>query len=134
MGGPTRSRRDQMHITINKKGQFTFNRKTYDEMGKPRAVVFFFEKATDVIGMSSASPHLIEAFPVKEIQGGTCFAVYGIPFCRKFGIPVDRTEKFLEPEFDEKHILQLDLRRTQHVFGGRRINRKKRTDEDNSKG
>src|SRR5205085_6891078 len=84
MGGPTRSNRDQMHITLNKKGQFTFNRKTFDELGKPKAVVFYFEKATDVIGMSSASPHLTEALPVKEIQNGTCYAVYGAPFCRKF--------------------------------------------------
>jgi hypothetical protein len=122
MGGPVRSTRDQMHITLNNKGVFVMNCKTYDELGKPKAVVFDYEESTQVIGVSAASPQLREAFPVKE-KGGY-YIVYGIPFCRFFGIKLEGTEKFVNPEFDEARTLQLDLQHTAKIFGGyRRLNK-----------
>src|ERR1051325_7132088 len=109
MAGPVGSSRDQMHITLNRKGVLCMNRKAYEELGKPKAVVFDFEETSNVIGISSASAQLREAFPVKE-KGGSYFTVNAIPFCRFWGIELDGTEKFIDPEFDNKDILQLDLR------------------------
>ena len=115
MGGPHISTRDRFHVTLNKKGVFQFNRKVFEAMGSPRAAVFFFEKATSVIGISSAHPQLTEAFPV-NVRQGTYFTINGIPFCRSCGIELDNTEVFVNPEFDEKGILQLDLRSTRRIF------------------
>jgi len=99
------------------------NRKAYEELGKPQAVVFDFEEATNVIGISSAHPRLREAFPVKE-KGTGYYIVNAVPFCRFFGIELDGTEKFIDPEFDAKDILQLDLRTSRKIFGGyRRLNK-----------
>ena len=65
MVGPVVSSRDRYHITRNSKGVFTFNRKLFEDMGKPKAVVFYFERSTNVIGIQKAHPILQEAFPVK---------------------------------------------------------------------
>ena len=115
MGGPHVSSRDRLHVTLNKKGVFQFNRKVFEAMGSPRAAVFFFEKATSVIGISSAQPQLTEAFPV-NVRQDTYFTINGIPFCRSCGIELDNTEVFVNPEFDEKGILQLDLRSTRRIY------------------
>lgn len=124
MGGPVVSTRDRMHITLNRKGVFTMNRKTYEVLGKPKAVVLYFEKETGVIGISSAHERLREAFPLKEKIG--YWLIYAIPFCRHFGIRLDGTEAFVNPDIDDQGILQLDLRTTRKIFGGYRRNNKLR--------
>lgn len=54
-----------MHVTLNHRGMFQFNRKAYEELGSPKAAVLLFEKATSTIGISPAHPHLREAFPFR---------------------------------------------------------------------
>ncbi len=115
--GPTVSSRDRIHVTLNRRGVFQFNRKAYEHIGSPKAVVLFFEKATSMIGISEAHPQLREAFPVKT--DGVCFRLHGRPFCRHFGIEIDGTEAFADPDLDNDGILQLSLRSTRRVYGGR---------------
>ena len=105
-------------MTLNKRGQFNINKRAYNMLGSPQAVVLYFDKASSVIGLSPAPPKLTEAFPVNEKDG--YFTVNGISFARHYGIHIDTTEAFLDPELDEKGILHLDLRRTRTVFGGKR--------------
>ena len=129
-GGPVIRSRDRLHITLNNKGVFKFNRRAYEALGSPSAAVLFFEKQTGVIGISSAHPKLAEAFPFKNEQGYN-WKLNAIPFCRHFGIKTDGTEVFVNPELDEKEILQLDLRTTRKIFGGKRVfKRRKKVVED----
>ena len=119
--GPFISSRDRVHVTLNSKGMFQFNRKAYEELGSPKAAVLFFDEESSVIGISPAHPHLREAFPFRV--SSTCFALRAIPFCRRFGIHIDGTEAFADPEIDKEGMLELDLRTTRRVFGGRRKKR-----------
>ena len=116
--GPWVSSVTRPHVTLNSRGQLVFNRMVNKMLGSPRAVVFYFDKATSVIGISSAQPMLTEAFPVISKQ--THFYVNAITFSRHYGIHIEGTEAFLDPELDEKGILHLDLRRTRTVYGGKR--------------
>ena len=127
-GGPVERSRDRLHITLDKKGVFLFNRKVFEALGSPQAVVFYFEKDTNVIGISSAHPKLREAFPVKVKADGSNWIVNAIPFCRHFGIKPDGTEAFVDPDVDAQEILQLDLRNTRHAFGGKRVFRKRKSE------
>ncbi len=124
LGGPVKRSRDRLHITLNKKGVFTLNRRTYEVLGKPRAVVLYFEKSTGVIGMSSAHPRLKEAFPLNEKAG--YWTINAVSFSRHYGIRLDGTEAFVDPELDAQDILQLDLRTTRKIFGGYRRKNKLR--------
>ena len=125
-GGPVVSTRDRLHITLNAKGMFCMNRKMFEALSSPKAVVLYFEKDTGVIGITSAHERLREAFPVKE-KMGCVWQIYAIPFCRHFGIKLDGTEAFVNPDFDNEGVLQLDLRTTRKVFGGhRRLNKLRR--------
>lgn len=117
--GPTTRTADRIHITLNSKGLISFNHKTHRELGSPQAVVLYFDKATSTIGISSGHAKLREAFPVRD-KKGFGWIVNAMPFCRHFGISVEGTEAFIDPEFDNQHILQLDLRTTRRVYGGKR--------------
>lgn len=131
-GGPVVRSRERLHITLNSKGVFTFNRKVFEALGSPKAAVLYFEKETSVIGISAAHPKLREAFPVK-CKEGLNWIINAIPFCRHFGILLDKTEAFVDPDIDNQEILQLDLRTTRHAFGGKRPGRKRRTTAGDSK-
>ncbi len=117
MEGPFISTKDRLHVTINNRGCIQFNRRFYEALGKPRSVVLYYDKAANVIGMSSAYPQLREAFPVNERQT-YYFTVNAIPFCRNFGIKVDGTYAFSDPELDNDGIMHLDLRRTRRIRCG----------------
>lgn len=116
--GPTITSRDRVHVTLNGKGLFQFNRKAYELLGSPKAAVLFFERSTSTIGISPAHTQIREAFPFRA--SSSCFTVSGRPFCRHFGIDVEGTEAFADPELDPQGVLQLDLRTTRRVYGGRR--------------
>lgn len=124
MDGPFIPSRGRMHITLNDKGVFQMNRKVFEALGKPAAAVLFFEKSTGVIGISSAHERLREAFPVNKKQN-MYWTINAIPFCRHFGIRIDGTEAFNDPELDDKGIMHLDLRSTRRVYGGGGRRRKK---------
>ena len=116
--GPYISSRNRMHVTLNSKGVFQFNRQVFDGLGKPSAVALFFEKATSTIGIGAAHRQLREAFPVNQRQD-TYWTINAVPFCRHFGIKIDQgTEAFADPEIDTEAILQLDLRTTRRIYGG----------------
>lgn len=132
-GGPVERSRERLHITLDKKGVFLFNRKVFEALGSPRAVVLYFEKEASVIGISAAHPKLREAFPVKVKADGSNWIVNAIPFCRHFGIKPDKTEAFVNPDIDDSEILQLDLRTTRHAFGGKQPGQKRKKAAQDSK-
>lgn len=116
--GPFIRSGDRVHVTLNGKGVFQMNRRAYETLGKPAAAVLYFEKATSMIGIAAAHERLREAFPVNN-KNETYWTINAIPFCRHFGIRIDGTEAFADPEIDQEGILQLDLRTTRRVYGGR---------------
>jgi hypothetical protein len=97
------------------------NKYTVKILGHPEALILLFDKRESVIGLVPSNHRDKDAFPVKPKGGGANFIVHAAPFCRHFGIMIDRTEKFDLPEMDNEGILRLDLKKMHNVS-----NRKKR--------
>lgn len=119
-GGPTRPENTDFAITINAKNILTFNKYARKMLGEPEAVVLLFEKSESMIGLVPTSLKDKDAFPMKPKGGGLNYTVHAAPFCRHFGIVIDKTERFDRPDFDNEGILRLDLKSTHDVSNRRK--------------
>lgn len=81
-------------------------------MGSPEAVVLLFDKVNSVIGVNPAPASLPNAFRIKQKGRGRHRIIHASPFCRHYGIKVDKTTAFLNPEIDEEGVVRLDLKET----------------------
>ena len=123
-GGPTKPAQDRMHVTINKSNVIVFNKNAYRQLGKPPSVNLYFSRTRDLIVIEPVpSVNLPESFPLLE-KGTTGWRVNAAPFCRHFGILIDTTLKFIEPDIREGK-LNLKLSETVSVALIRRKRRKK---------
>ena len=107
-GGPNKPAQFRMRVTLlNRMNSLTFNRNTWQQLGKPDAVYLYFSRSRDMIAVEPVhSFNLPEAFPV--ITKGTGCRVNAAPFCAHFGIRLDRTLRFIAPEIrDGKLELKL---------------------------
>lgn len=121
-GGPNLPKQDHVHITLNKGGIIYINGNGYRMLGRPEAVQLFFNRSNDKIAIKPAHARLKDAFPVKE--KAQHYLIHASPFCIHFGIKLDGTEKFVDPDIDNEGILHLDLSTTVTVSGTRRRRRK----------
>jgi hypothetical protein len=119
-GGPTRPENTVFAVTINNKHILTLNKYARKRLGEPEAVRLLFEKRESMIGLVPASPTDSMAFPLKPKGGGLNYVVHAAPFCRHFGIVIERTERFDEPLLDDQGILRLNLRKTRDVSNRRK--------------
>ena len=110
--GPTPPPNERLHVTLNRRNTILLNGNIYEKLGSPEAVIFLFDKVNSIIGINPASPHMQNAFPVKERGEGRNRVIRATPFCKCHGIIVDVTRAFLNPEIDDDGILRLDLKAT----------------------
>lgn len=92
----------------------------FHTLGKPAAVYLDYSRTRDIIAIEPASPRLSESFPV--MPTGVSWHIHAAPFCRHFGIDIDTTLKFIQPEV-VGNTLYLKLNETVSV-GGRKRKRK----------
>jgi hypothetical protein len=107
--GPTRPPNERMHVSINYKGVIFINARTFELMGFPESVLLMFDRARGVIGVNPASSSRANTFRVQAGLRGRHRTIRAAPFCRFFGIRIDNTQVFLQPELDEEGVLRLDL-------------------------
>src|SRR5688572_19376592 len=107
-GGPTQSPHDRLHITINKENVIGLNANCYRMLGKPVAVYLYFSRKSDVIAIEPLdNPRLPKAFPVKQ-KTSVGWRINASPFCKHFGIRIESTERFIDPDIrDGKLLLKL---------------------------
>jgi hypothetical protein len=117
LGGPTPPRGKSLRVTINRLNVITFNRNVYALMGKPEAVELYFNRGLDTIVLKPASPRLHTSFPVRE-QFKSEKRVNAAPFCRHFGIVIDSSLRFVDPqvspnglELNLSHVVSVAKRR-----------------------
>jgi hypothetical protein len=106
MGGPTPSSRERIHVTINKGGLIRLNENCYRRLGKPEAVYLYYSKEDGVIALEPVhSFRMPMAFPLKPTSCGR--RIQASPLCKHYGIRIDSTERFINPEFspDGKKLL-----------------------------
>lgn len=116
--GPARPRSERVHVTLNPRNNILLNGNIYERMGKPEAFVLMFDKVHSMIGLRASRPDRPGAFPVKSQAEWRHRFIRATPFCKHYGIKVERTNVFIDPELGADGILKLDLRNT--IETGRR--------------
>jgi len=119
IAGPTVSAAKRLHVTINRHNVLSFNDNVYRLIGKPEAVCLYYSRTRDTIGMLPVSPRFNEAFPVKQ-HGRTGWRINAAPFCRHFGIRIDSTLRFVDPEIQGVKLLL----KFSHVVGAATVRRR----------
>ena len=112
LAGPTQPSQKRLHVSINHKGIIYLNNNIFRELGRPPAVELRFDPQHERIAVMPCNPRLNQAFPVKNFASQ--HLIHASPFCRHFGIKLDSTEKFIDPEINGG-ILYLDLKATVRV-------------------
>lgn len=120
-GGANEAASKRVHVTLSPAYLILLNRNIYNQMGKPSAVYLNYSRELDIIAVEPTSPRLADAFPV--ITNPCNWRINAAPFCRHFGITVDTTLKFVQPEI-VGNALHLKLFETVSVGG--RVRRKKK--------
>lgn len=113
-GRPTAAGRDEIRVSLNRKKVFLLNPKAFQALGGPAAVRLYFDEGRKVIGMRAATAELANAFSLTRGGGGRHQAILAAPFCNHFGIRVDGTIRFLNPEMDGD-MLTLDITKIVNV-------------------
>lgn len=109
--GPNEDRASRMHVTINRHGSMFFNRRVFELLGRPEAVVLYYNRKREKIAVASTHRRNAKGFPLVP-HGDTTWRIQANPFCRRHGIRVNKTEKFVGAEVDDDAMLLLDLKNT----------------------
>ncbi len=107
--------RGELHVTLSRKGEILIGAAAYDKWGKPEAAVLMFDRLHSLIGVVPADKGLGHAYPLVARPNGRHRVVQAHRFCRHYGIKVDRTVAFNEPEIDKEGVLVLDVAATRRV-------------------
>jgi hypothetical protein len=120
-GGPNEAMSKRLHVTISPAKLILLNRNVYNLLGRPAAVHLGYSRQRDAIAIEPTSARFNDAFPL--VANPCNWRINAAPFCRHFGISIDTTLKFIDPELDG-NTLYLKLGHTVSV-GGRKRRKKK---------
>ncbi len=124
--GPTPPKDTVLHVTLDRKGIIMMNGNIVEKLGSPDAVVLLFDKVNSMIGLNASSPNVPNAFRLKPKSSGRGRMVHASRFCRHYGISVDNTTAFIDPQIDEEGVLKLDLNSTTPARRSASMNRRER--------
>ena len=115
MVGP-RDVSNEMHVTLNRKGEIMVGATAYERFGRPGRAVLLFDKVNSLIGMVPASTVAKNGYPMIAKKNARHRVLRANRFCRHFGLQVPRTVAFDKPLIDEEGVLVLDITKT-HIVG-----------------
>lgn len=118
-GSPNRMDKDAPRVTLNARGILLLNRKAFEAMQTPAAVQLLFDEQESIIGLKSADIRRQNAFPVKQKDKHHNRIIHASPFCKHFGINIQRTVLFNEVDLDNEGVLRLELKKTTSIGRGR---------------
>jgi hypothetical protein len=108
-GGPAKPSQERIHVTINHKGVIYLNRNAHRLLGKPEATYLYFNRERDEIALEPTNPRFADAFPLKRNSQDTGYLIQANPVIRHFGIRLNGTNLFIDPQIDQHGILHLKL-------------------------
>ena len=107
---------NEMHVTLNSKGEIMVGATAYERFGRPGGAVLLFDKVNSLIGIVPASTVAKNGYPMIEKKNARHRVLRANRFCRHFGLHVARTVAFDKPVIDEEGVMVLDITKT-HVVG-----------------
>ena len=109
-GGPTLPFEKRLHVSLCRKGIIYLNQTVHRQMGAPAAVRLYYNRERDQIALQPSIERVAISFPVRR-HGDKGWLIHAAPFCKHYGIRIDGTERFLEPEITGG-VLMLSLGKT----------------------
>ncbi|MBK9214065.1 MAG: hypothetical protein IPM59_00465 [Chloracidobacterium sp.] len=103
------SSRDKIYASLNERGNFLLNRKGYDELERPAAVVLLIDVQRSAIGIRPAAPGAVNAIKVRKKGIADNWLVHAWRFVRKHDIRIKGTVKFPTARI-EHGVLILELK------------------------
>ena len=119
--GPIVQDAEKIRVTLTQKGTFYLNGAALKSLGEPDAVVLFYDKRLQLIGIKRSSITVKNAFILKKKDGDRLRAgiFYAANFCKHFQIQPMETIVFETPVM-EGDVLVLSLHTTGPARGWQR--------------
>lgn len=108
------NRREQMHVTINEKGEIMIGATAAERFGPHERAVLLYDRWNGYIGVAPIKGKAENSFPILEKSNGRHKVIRASRFCRYYGIFVPRTTA-CKAEIDDEGVLVLDLKATRAV-------------------
>jgi hypothetical protein len=99
-----------VYVSLNRHGRIAMNRVAYSRAGEPAAFQILFDKVNSRIALKPTALSMKHAYPAtkKGRHGGRIICAFRL--LKEFGIKIDETIEFKDPEVDYDGQLILDLR------------------------
>lgn len=107
--GPRKAARGQLYASINSIGNVIINRRAFEEMGRPDAVVLMYEPETETIGLKPVRPDADNAFPVFINGKSGHRRITCGPIVREHNLKIERTVRFPTARVEDG-VLLLELK------------------------
>ena len=101
---------DQLYVTLNPRGDFVINLRTFEHLNEPEAVELLFDRNRDEIGIKPSTVDRPNAILVHTRHSRYNKVFRSLPFLRLHGILLESTVQFPKAFIDEEGILVLGLR------------------------
>jgi hypothetical protein len=99
-----------MHVSLCRKGIIYLNQTVHRMMGAPAAVRLYYNRGVGQIALQPTIARQAISFPLRQ-HGNKGWQIHAAPFCKHYGIRLDTTERFLDPEITGG-VLKLSLGKT----------------------
>ena len=100
------------YATINSQGQIMLGRFTHEALDCAEAVMLLFDRLNMTLGIQKTHPRTENAYPVKPMGRHGGKLIRGAQAANQFGLRINGTVRFINPEIDADGVLILDLRQT----------------------
>jgi hypothetical protein len=101
---------DRLYATLNPRGEFVVNLKTYKKMNEPEAVVLLYDRDTRTIGVRPSRIEVPNAILVHIRRARYNRVFRSRKFLEKHGIELKHTVQFPTAEIDNELVLILNIR------------------------
>ena len=98
-----------LRVTLNRRGHIVINRTTHKRMGKPTAVLLYYDRVNHRIGIRAANPGHRNAFKL-GVKPHEARVVRACKLINEKGIALPDTVEFPDAFIDDDGVLTLDLR------------------------
>ena len=101
---------DRIYATLNPKGSFVINIKTFERMNEPEAVVFVYDRRSQTLGRKPAKSSVPHALSVRTRHSRYNKVIRCVRFLKEHDIRLERTVQFPTAHLDRRGTLILNLK------------------------
>jgi hypothetical protein len=111
--------RNEVRVTLGRKGQIVFNGCAFTALGRPAAVELLMDRSRGMIGIKPTETRRANAFPVGSM-GGKYKIIRAAAFLQHHRIQRSGTLLFQDVQIEPGNIMALDLKTAVTVTRGAR--------------